>query len=345
MLNLEKIVEKAFKNNKQITTEEISNLNITKDEDYLALIEALILSKIEIIEKETTSEIIDTDTEELTDLDDSVRVYLNEIGRYPLLNEKEEKELATKIKEGSEKAEQQLINSNLRLVVSIAKKYTGKGLPLLDLIQEGNLGLMKAIKRYDVEKGFKLSTYATWWIRQSITRAIADKSKSIRIPVHMMETLNKIKKESGNFEIEYTDEELAKKLGIKEETVAYCRILKKNILEFSSLDSPIGEKTDSTLKDFIADDELNVEDDVLDAIDNDKLYQIMKSRLSERERFVLIERYGLETQVPKTLEEVGNKLGITRERVRQIEAKALRKLKNYFNYNERIKTYTNYINK
>ena len=344
MLNLEKIVEKAFKNNKQITTEEISNLNITEDEDYLALIEALRLSKIEIIEKETTSEIIDIDTEELTDLDDSVRVYLNEIGRYPLLNEKEEKELATKTKEGNDEARQQLINSNLRLVVSIAKKYIGKGLPLLDLIQEGNLGLMKAIKKYDVEKGFKLSTYATWWIRQSITRAIADKSKSIRIPVHMMETLNKIKKESGNFEIEYTDEELAKKLGIKEEIVTYCRILNKNISEYLSLDSPIGEENDSTLKDFVPDN-LNIEDEVLDAMDNDKLKQIMKIRLSEREKFVLIERYGLETQIPKTLEEVGNELMITRERVRQIESKALRKLKNYFNHNERIKTYTNYINK
>ena len=343
MLNIEKIVEKAFKNNRQITIEEINELNIDKDEDYSKLIEALNLSKIDIVEKEEINDIIGD--EELFNLGDSVKVYLNEIRMYPMLNEKEEQELATKAKEGNEEARKKLIESNLRLVVSIAKKYISPDLPFLDLIQEGNIGLMKAINKYDVGKGFKLSTYATWWIRQSISRSIIEKTKSIRMPVRMVEILRKIKKleiEGLKNGIQFTDEEIAEKLNIKLDRVIYCRKISNNVSKLMSLDSPVGEENDSTLKDFVP-DKLNIENDVIDEMQYDKLMQIMKIILTPREEIILNKRFGLETGTVKTLEELGVELNVTRERVRQIEAKALKKLKNYFKNQENINTYTKYI--
>lgn len=343
MLNIEKIVEKAFKNNKQITIEEINELDIDKDEDYLKLMEALNLSKINIVEKEEITEIIGD--EELFNLGDSVRVYLNEIGRYPLLNEKEEQELAIKAKEGNEEARKKLIESNLRLVVSIAKKYILPDLPFLDLIQEGNLGLMKAVNKYDVAKGFRLSTYATWWIRQSIGRFIIEKTKLIRMPVHIVETLRKIKileTEGLKKGIQITDEEIAEKLNMKLDKVIYCKKVSNNVSEFTSLDLPVGEEADSTLKDFVP-DKLNIENDVIDEIQYDKLIEVMKIILTPREEIVLNKRFGLETGTAKTLEELGIELNVTRERVRQIEAKALIKLRKYFKNHENINTYTKYM--
>lgn len=347
MLKLEEIIEKAFKNNNKITTEEISNLNIKKDEDYLNLIETLRLSGIEIIEKDIATEIIDIDDEEFTNLDDSITVYLKEIGRYPLLNEKEEKELGIKLKEGSEQARQKLINSNLRLVVSIAKKYSSKGLSFLDLIQEGNIGLVKAIDRYDVDKGFRVSTYATLWIRQVISRAIIEKSNTIRISSHMKETLKKIRsleREYLSKGIHLTDVEIANILKVGENYVTYCKRVSNNTSEVLSLDEPIGEETDTTLKDFVPDN-INIEDDVLDGIQYDRLKKIMNIVLTPRELTILTERFGLETETCKTLEEIGVGLDVTRERVRQVEAKALRKLKSYLKTRENIKSYTNYVNK
>lgn len=264
------------------------------------------------------------------DIDEPIRMYFREIGQVPLLKSEEELELAKRITEGDEEAKQKLIEANLRLVVSIAKKHTNRGLKLLDLIQEGNIGLMKAVEKFESNKGFKFSTYATWWIRQAITRAIADQGRTIRIPVHMIETINKIKKAS-RIHLQETGKEpsadyLAQKVDMSVEKV-------KNILEMNqdpiSLETPVGSEDDSELGDFVEDNKfLNPHEATVRSVLKEKLDEILKKELNEREEQVLRLRYGLDDGAPKTLEEVGKIFDVTRERIRQIEVKAINKLKN-----------------
>lgn len=261
-------------------------------------------------------------------IDDPVRLYFKEIGSVPLLSAEEEVELAVKIKNGDEAARNKLCESNLRLVVSIARRYVNRGVSFLDLIQEGNIGLIKAVEKFDHTKGYKFSTYATWWIRQAITRAIADQGRTIRIPVHMVETINKyirvkrqLFQELGR---EPSNKEIADVLGITVEKVE--EIIKINV-EPVSLETPIGEEEDSHLVDFIADDKLKSSEALVDDVMLRKEIDKVLNTLSERERTVLILRYGLDDGNPKTLEDVGKVFNVTRERIRQIEAKALRKLR------------------
>ena len=280
---------------------------------------------------------IDTDAFDLSDAefgetisaDDPVKIYLKEIGRIPLLSPDDELELAKKMKAGDPKAKNRLAEANLRLVVSIAKKYVGRGLQFLDLIQEGNLGLMKAVEKFDYEKGYKFSTYATWWIKQSISRAIADQARTIRLPVHMVETIGKVKKTSSQLlhrnGHDPTPEEIAEELGIGSDRVReIIRIAQDPI----SLETPIGEEEDSHLGDFIPDEEaLSPAEAASLVLLRDELDSVLKT-LSDREERVLRYRYGLDDGRSRTLEEVGEKFNVTRERIRQIEAKAIRKLKN-----------------
>ncbi|MBT9134780.1 MAG: RNA polymerase sigma factor SigA [Firmicutes bacterium] len=261
-------------------------------------------------------------------LDDPVRMYLKEIGRVQLLTSEEEVDLAKRMEEGSEEAKRRLVEANLRLVVSIAKRYVGRGMLFLDLIQEGNLGLMKAVEKFDYRKGYKFSTYATWWIRQAITRAIADQARTIRIPVHMVETINKLIRitrqllqELGR---EPTPEEVAQEMNV---TVERVHEIHKIAQEPVSLETPIGEEEDSHLGDFIPDeDALAPADAAAFALLREQLDEVL-STLTTREQKVLRLRFGLEDGRPRTLEEVGQEFGVTRERIRQIEAKALRKLR------------------
>ena len=265
---------------------------------------------------------------ESMDVDEPIKMYLREIGQIPLLSYEEEIDYAQRVLNGEEEAKQKLIESNLRLVVSIAKKHTNRGLKMLDLIQEGNMGIMKAVEKFEYEKGFKFSTYATWWIRQAITRAIADQGRTIRIPVHMIETINKIKKESRiilqETGKEPTAEELATKLELPVEKV-------KSILEMNqdpiSLETPVGSEEDSELGDFVEDDKFsNPYDATTRVLLKEQLNDVLKT-LNEREEMVLRYRYGLDDGSQKTLEEVGKIFNVTRERIRQIEVKALRKLR------------------
>jgi RNA polymerase primary sigma factor len=258
---------------------------------------------------------------------DPVRMYLKEIGRINLLTAEQEVDLAKRSEKGELKAKEILINSNLRLVVSIAKKYVGRGLSLLDLIEEGNIGLMRAVEKFDWRKGYKFSTYATWWIRQAITRAIADQARTIRIPVHMVETINrfirtsrKLMQELGR---EPTPEEVAKIMEIDPEKV---REIIKVSQEPTSLEAPVGEEKDSTLGDFIPDEEIRPEDQASAELLKAHLAEVLDT-LNDREKKVLRLRFGLEDGRQRTLEEVGREFGVTRERIRQIEAKALRKLR------------------
>ena len=268
------------------------------------------------------------DSGEAISIDDPVKVYLKEIGRVPLLTPEEEIELAIKIAEGDVQAKKRLSEDNLRLVVSIAKRYLGRGMQFLDLIQEGNLGLIKAVEKFDYTKGFKFSTYATWWIRQAITRAIADQARTIRIPVHMVETINKVKKvstqilhEKGH---EPSSEEIAEKLDISVEKV---REIVRVAQEPVSLETPIGEEEDSHLGDFIPDSDTPAPaDEASHALLKEQLEEVL-STLTPREAKVLRLRFGLEDGKSRTLEEVGSEFKVTRERIRQIEAKALRKLR------------------
>ena len=261
-------------------------------------------------------------------IDDPVRLYLKEIGKVPLLDSEKEIEIAQRMADGDEQAKQILIEANLRLVVSIAKRYVGKGMFFLDLIQEGNLGLMKAVEKFDYAKGFKFSTYATWWIRQAITRAIADQARTIRIPVHMVETIHKVSRyqrqllqELGH---EATAEEVAEKIGMSPEKV---REIMKIAQDPVSLETPIGEEEDSHLGDFIPDDDSPAPQEAASfAMLREQLCEVLHT-LTPREEHVLKLRYGLDDGRPRTLEEVGKEFNITRERIRQIEAKALRKLR------------------
>lgn len=262
-------------------------------------------------------------------IDDPVKMYLKDIGKVPLLSGEEEIALAKRMQEGDEEAKQQLSEANLRLVVSIAKRYVGRGMLLLDLIQEGNLGLMKAVEKFDYTKGFKFSTYATWWIRQAITRAIADQARTIRIPVHMVETINRqirisrsLLQELGR---EPTPEEIAKEMGLTPEKVMEIQKIAQDPV---SLETPIGEEEDSHLVDFIEDDKTVAPSDVAAyTMLREQLITVLH-KLTPREEMVLRLRYGIDDGKPRTLEEVGKEFNVTRERIRQIEAKALRKLRN-----------------
>ena len=291
---------------------------------------------IEIVEDDGGESIAPASNEELESvlsadgisIDDPVKVYLKEIGRVPLLSAEEEVELAIRMSEGDVAAKKRLSEANLRLVVSIAKRYVGRGMQFLDLIQEGNLGLIKAVEKFDHTKGFKFSTYATWWIRQAITRAIADQARTIRIPVHMVETINKVKKvnsqllhENGH---EPTNEQIAEKLEMPVEKV---REIMRVAQEPVSLETPIGEEEDSHLGDFIPDEDAPAPSDVAShTMLKEQLAEVL-STLTPREEKVLRLRFGLEDGRSRTLEEVGKEFNVTRERIRQIEAKALRKLR------------------
>ena len=266
-------------------------------------------------------------TKDLT-INDPVRMYLKEIGQIKLLTTEEELELADRITQGDEQAKAILAEANLRLVVSIAKRYVGRGMLFLDLIQEGNIGLMKAVEKFDVTKGYKFSTYATWWIRQAITRAIADQARTIRVPVHMVETINKLARVERQLTLELnrepTEEELAKKMGTSVEKI---RDIYKISQEPVSLEIPIGEEDDSHLGDFIPDEtNMSPEDFAVNELLKDEISEVLLT-LTEREEKVIRLRFGLEDGRPRTLEEVGQLFGVTRERIRQIEAKALRKLR------------------
>ncbi|MBP3301172.1 MAG: RNA polymerase sigma factor RpoD [Clostridia bacterium] len=273
-------------------------------------------------------------------IDDPVKVYLHDIGRVPLLTSEEESELAQRISEGDLEAKQRLNEANLRLVVSIAKRYVGRNLLFLDLIQEGNLGLIKAVDKFDATKGYKFSTYATWWIRQAITRAIADQARTIRIPVHMVETINRLSKVEKMLTQEYGRqpqvEEIAAEMGMPLERV---REIMKVAQDPVSLESPVGEEEDSHLGDFIADDDVPSPSDVAaQTMLKGELNEVLKT-LSDREARVLRLRFGLDDGRTRTLEEVGKEFNVTRERIRQIEAKALRKLR----HPSRIKLLKDYM--
>ncbi|MFA5633925.1 MAG: RNA polymerase sigma factor RpoD [Candidatus Dojkabacteria bacterium] len=326
-----------------LTQEDLLDVFPTIEENIELLdeiFEKLQKSEIEVLEPEDD---IDEEEQEILTLEkkikilktiqtnistDAIRSYLFEIGRIPLLTGEEEVILAKRIEKGDDEAEQLLITANLRLVVSIAKKYSKSNLELLDLIQEGNIGLMRAVEKFDYTKGFKFSTYATWWIRQAITRAIADQARTIRVPVHMIETINKFNKVTNNLATKLgrppTDEEIAKEMDIEPEKIAEIRKIKQNP---TSLATPIGEEKDSKLQDIIPDDwSQSPEDYAISEYLKNQLHGILDG-LQDRERRVLSLRFGLDDGVSRTLEEVGKEFGVTRERIRQIEAKALKKLK------------------
>ena len=337
---IEQLIKKLTDDGIQIVDTKKEKEDLLKVPDSLEDIEKLEISDFEDSHDEfVENEIDDSEVDKLLqtdllkmaesmDVDEPIKMYLREIGQIPLLSYEEEIDYAQRVLNGEEEAKQKLIESNLRLVVSIAKKHTNRGLKMLDLIQEGNMGLMKAVEKFEYEKGFKFSTYATWWIRQAITRAIADQGRTIRIPVHMIETINKIKKESRiilqETGKEPTAEELAEKLELPVEKV-------KSILEMNqdpiSLETPVGSEEDSELGDFVEDDKFaNPYDATTRVLLKEQLDEVLKT-LNEREEMVLRYRYGLDDGSQKTLEEVGKIFNVTRERIRQIEVKALRKLR------------------
>ena len=282
--------------------------------------------------KDSDEDDIDLDAIDLLEgigTEDPVRMYLKEIGTVPLLSADEEMELAKKKAEGDEQAKERLIEANLRLVVSIAKHYTGRGMSFLDLVQEGNLGLIKGVEKFDYTKGYKLSTYATWWIRQSVTRALADQARTIRVPVHMVETINKMSKMQRKLTLELGYEpsvaELAEALDMSEDKVMEIMQIAR---EPASLETPIGEEDDSNLGDFVADNNIVTPEGNVESVMLREHIDALLGDLKERERQVIVLRFGLEDGHPRTLEEVGKEFNVTRERIRQIEAKALRKLRN-----------------
>ncbi len=339
---LSDIVESAKKRG-YITQDEILSI-FTKPEEHIeeldALYSKLLRVNIDVFESVDSAqeahqpiEVLERELEALTVLtegtvSDPVRMYLKEIGRIPLLNFDQEIALAKRVEKGEREAKKVLINSNLRLVVSIAKKYIGRGLSLLDLIQEGNQGLIRAVEKYDWRRGYKFSTYATWWIRQSVTRAIADQARTIRIPVHMVENINRFLRTSRKLMQELgrepTPQEVAKILGIEPEKALEIIKISQNP---ASLEAPVGDEEDSRLGDFVYDSSApTLLESASRELLKDHMDQVLDT-LSDRERRVLEERYGINDGKSKTLEEVGRKFFVTRERIRQIEAKALRKLR------------------
>jgi RNA polymerase primary sigma factor len=314
---------------------EHSNIDVIPiiDESLLAEDDPLLMDDLD-------GDFLDDKAEEDIDLDaidllegigteDPVRMYLKEIGTVPLLSADEELRLAKRKAEGDESAKERLIEANLRLVVSIAKRYTGRGMSFLDLVQEGNLGLIKGVEKFDYTKGYKLSTYATWWIRQSVTRALADQARTIRVPVHMVETINKMSKMQRKLTLELGYEpsvaELAEALEMSEDKVMEIMQIAR---EPASLETPIGEEDDSNLGDFVADSNALTPEGNVESVMLREHIDALLGDLKERERQVIVLRFGLEDGHPRTLEEVGKEFNVTRERIRQIEAKALRKLRN-----------------
>src|SRR5574344_1109110 len=334
------LINLGKKNGNKLTFEELAdNLKgLDVDADSLdELYNVLVQNNIEVVSDEddstgTSKELepapVDDDFAKDANINDPVRMYLKEIGRIPLLTSEEELNYSIKAATGDKHAKQVLAESNLRLVVSIAKRYVGRGLLFLDLIQEGNMGLMKAVEKFDYDKGFKFSTYATWWIRQAITRALADQARTIRVPVHMVETINKMARIQRQMTLELnrepTEEEIANKMGISVDKV-------REVIKISqdpvSLETPIGEEDDSHLGDFVPDESnMSPEDYATNEILKEEIESVLLT-LQEREQEVLELRFGLKDGTCHTLEEVGKKFNVTRERIRQIEAKALRKLR------------------
>ncbi len=308
--------------------EQIEKFYDTLENQGVEIVEDFDDMQLDDVDLVKTGEVADLEGGEGITIDDPVKVYLKEIGRVPLLTPEEEVELAVRITNGDDAAKKRLSEANLRLVVSIAKRYLGRGMQFLDLIQEGNLGLIKAVEKFDYTKGFKFSTYATWWIRQAITRAIADQARTIRIPVHMVETINKVKKANNQLlhvnGREPSADEIAEEL---EMPVDKVREIMRVAQEPVSMESPIGEEEDSHLGDFIRDDEAPVPADAAShTLLKETLGNVLDS-LTPREEKVLRLRFGLEDGRSRTLEEVGKEFNVTRERIRQIEAKALRKLR------------------
>ncbi|MCI8718342.1 MAG: RNA polymerase sigma factor RpoD [Lachnospiraceae bacterium] len=310
--------------------EEILNEeDLLRDDEEFPELDEETLEEMEKIEKESQNIIdLDDSVPDVIGLSDSVRMYLKEMGKYPLMTAEQEVECAKKIEQGDVAAKEELAEANLRLVVSIAKKYLGRGMSFLDLIQEGNIGLMKAVERFDYRKGYKFSTYATWWIKQAITRAIADQARTIRIPVHMVDTINKVMRAQRELLNELGREpeleEIAERMGLTSEKVNEVLKLAQ---EPVSLETPIGEEEDSHLGDFIQDEHIATPvQAATNTLLREKLIEVMDS-LSDREKKVLIMRYGLDDGKERTLEEVGKEFNVTRERIRQIEAKALWKIK------------------
>ena len=340
---IESIINDAKKEN-FITEDDITN-RLSKY-DYTPEEESELISKLEkmgiVVEKTPEVEIKDEDLKEIISnvkVDDPVKMYLKDIGQVQLLTPEQEVELAKRILQGDERAKAELCERNLKLVVSIAKKYLNRNMQFLDLIQEGNLGLLKAVDKFDYTKGFRFSTYATWWIRQSITRAIADQGRTIRVPVHMVETINKlsrvVKQLTQELGREPNNSEIAERMGISEDRV--CEI-QKIAQDPVSLESPVGEEDESKISDFM-------EDDTVDSPTESAAHDLLREQLmavietlTPREQKVIRLRHGLDDNHPRTLEEVGKEFNVTRERIRQIEAKALRKLRNP-NRSKRLQDY------
>ena len=313
---------------------EHSNIDVVPiiDDALLADDDSLLLDDLDGDFIDKGEEDIDLDAIDLLEgigTEDPVRMYLKEIGTVPLLSADEELRLAKRKAEGDEAAKERLIEANLRLVVSIAKRYTGRGMSFLDLVQDGNLGLIKGVEKFDYTKGYKLSTYATWWIRQSVTRALADQARTIRVPVHMVETINKMSKMQRKLTLELGYEpsvtELADALEMSEDKVMEIMQIAR---EPASLETPIGEEDDSNLGDFVADSNALTPEGNVESVMLREHIDALLGDLKERERQVIVLRFGLEDGHPRTLEEVGKEFNVTRERIRQIEAKALRKLRN-----------------
>ena len=322
----EEIYDRIFE---ELESRKIDVLRIIEDDIDIVPVEELVALEETVLEAEELDlEKLEKEVLDGVNLEDPVRMYLKEIGKVPLLTSDEEIELAKRMEAGDDLARARLAEANLRLVVSIAKKYLGRGLLFLDLIQEGNLGLIKAVEKFDYKKGYKFSTYATWWIRQAITRAIADQARTIRIPVHMVETINKVMRVSRQMTQELGREpsvdEIAEEMNLTEEKV---REILKVSQEPVSLESPVGEEEDSHLGDFIQDDNIMAPAEAATLMLLKEQLEEAMSALTDREKEVLKMRFGLNEAQPLTLEQVGKYFNVTRERIRQIEAKALRKLK------------------